>query len=159
MKSFLKTGLALGLAAVTCNAFAGTATDNLTVNATVIPNCLVDASSALAFGNYDPISANQSGVPLDKTTDVTVTCTNGIVGAVLAAGNGANFGATRNLAKGADLLPYAIFSDAGYSAAFANEAVTADGTPQPISLYGRIDGGVNVPIGAYSDTVVMTVNF
>ncbi len=61
-------------------ATAATQTANLAVSATVSATCSI-STTALAFGAYDPVSAN-STTPLDGTGTVVVTCTSGAPAAV-----------------------------------------------------------------------------
>jgi len=65
------------------NAHAATATANLDVTATISANCTI-STSAVAFGTYDPISANNS-TPLDATGSGQV-CFSGTACAHLLAG-------------------------------------------------------------------------
>ena len=53
---------------------AATATANLSVTATVVGQCTVTAPTTLAFGNYDPVTANAS-TDLDAQTNISVACT------------------------------------------------------------------------------------
>src|SRR5260370_490689 len=88
LKRFLLAVAAVAL--MSASAFAqGTGTINLSVSATVSANCTI-STSALAFGSYDPVSANASAA-LDGTGGVTVTCTNGAAAAI-TLGQGTNGG-------------------------------------------------------------------
>src|SRR6187401_3497739 len=69
------------------NVEATAATSSFTVSATVSANCTISAG-ALAFGSYDPVSANAS-TDLDQTSTVTVACTKGSTG-VVSLDNGVN---------------------------------------------------------------------
>ena len=90
----------------------------------------------------------------------SVTCTDGATGVTLSAGNGTSFSSgTRHMTKGADILAYELYSDAARATAFAAEPVTADGTAQTIDVYGRVPAAEAAPVGAYTDTVVMTATF
>ena len=55
----------------TVPAFAGSATSNFSVTASVASNCTISTTS-IAFGAYDPIVANAT-TPLDTTGSVTIT--------------------------------------------------------------------------------------
>ncbi|MBH1971772.1 spore coat protein U domain-containing protein [Moraxellaceae bacterium AER2_44_116] len=158
-KLMSRVALVSALAITGLNVNAATVTDNLAVSATVIANCSIDAATTpLAFGNYDAVVANAS-TPKDAAASVDVTCTDGAVGVTLSAGNGTAFSGTRRMSSGANRLPYELFSDAGRTAAFAAEPVTADGSLQTIDVYGRIPAANTAPVGAYTDTLVMTVTF
>lgn len=147
---------------------AGTATSNLAVSATVVANCLI-STTALSFGNYDPISTHASN-PLDSTGTVLTTCTTGssptiTLGEGLNAGGGSSAASpVRQLKDASDnLLGYQLYSDSNRSDVWDNDsgvaAPTPDGTQKSSTVYGRVAGGQNMPVGAYADTVVATVSF
>ncbi|HLS97556.1 MAG TPA: spore coat U domain-containing protein [Porticoccaceae bacterium] len=148
---------------------AATATDNLAVSATVSANCTI-ATGALAFGAYDPISANASA-DLDATGTVTVTCTDGAAVAIsLGQGANADTGSTdaaplRRLTDGTDHLTYSLFSDSGRTTVWGNDATVdvetaGTGVAEEHTVYGRITAGqTDASAGSYSDTVVATVTF
>jgi spore coat protein U-like protein len=143
---------------------AQTATADLTVSATVIRVCTITAGT-LAFGNYDPIFANDT-TNLDQSGTFTVTCARGGAPAVwVGMGNGLNFLGSRRMAGGGEFLTYQLFSDAGRTTAWGNTsgtgfAPTPNGrNPVTVTVYGRVLAGQDVLVGAYTDTVVMTVNF
>ncbi len=158
--TFLAVVAAALLAAPTAR--AATATNTLTVNATVLGICTI-APAALAFGNYDPTVANT-----DAFATITVHCTSGSsywVG--LGLGSNAS-GAARRMAGGsAEFLTYELYRDAGHSTIWDNAAVTASPATNPAAgysaytatVYGRIAGGQAVSTGNYTDSVTMTVNF
>ncbi|WP_107852345.1 Csu type fimbrial protein [Oceanimonas marisflavi] len=145
---------------------SSTATDNLSVTATVVANCSLSTSS-LSFGDYDPLSGSVAG-----TGGVSVTCTRGTA-ATITLGQGANAdtGSTddapvRRMKKSdsADYLPYQLYSDNTRTTVWANTndtgiAHTGDGTSASLTVYGQIAAGQNVPPGSYSDTVVVTVTY
>src|SRR5271169_1884903 len=62
--------LAFTLAAAAPVAFAGSATNPLTLSATVINNCSI-TTTPVAFGNYDPLSAS----PNQASGTVVIACT------------------------------------------------------------------------------------
>src|SRR5262249_25465714 len=83
------TALALG---VTSGTQAGTATANLNVQATIAANCTL-TTTAVNFGNYDPIVANlTTDLQAPAGGKVTLLCTNGAA-ATVTLGQGANAGA------------------------------------------------------------------
>ncbi|MCC6623145.1 MAG: spore coat U domain-containing protein [Deltaproteobacteria bacterium] len=150
-------------------AHAGTDTANLGVSATVSANCTI-ATTALAFGEYDPVDVNAAS-GLDGTGTVSVTCTFG-ADVVIELDEGANEDTgsqpdapLRRLTDGSDnYLSYALHSDAGRTAVWATGAAadvphTGTGAQVPFTVYGRIAAGQNVPEGNYTDTVMATVTF
>lgn len=110
------------------NVFAASPqTANLAVSATVIDNCTI-STSALAFGNYDPIVANAS-TALDGTGTVSITCTLGdVVQITLGQGANADTGSTdaapqRRMINGTtNFLSYLLFSDTGRTTVWGNTA-------------------------------------
>ncbi|MDI5985317.1 spore coat U domain-containing protein [Halomonas sp. M4R5S39] len=141
-------------------------TANLDVSTTVVASCTI-GTTALTFGDYDPISPSD----LDSTGTVTVTCTQDAAVAI-TLGQGANPGGTstdaepeRRLTDGVNFLTYSLFSDAGRTVVWTNEATgdvetTGTGAAEDHTVFGRVDGGQSTaPAGAYTDTVVATVTF
>lgn len=159
-------GLALGASSI---GMAATATSNLSVTATVTSNCTI-GTTAVAFGAYDPVSANAT-TPLNGTGTVSVTCTSG-ASATITLGQGSNAAAgstdaaplRRMKDAGTDLLSYALYQDSGHATSWGNTAgtgiaQTGTGTTANLTVYGQVAAGQNVPAGSYSDTVVATVTF
>lgn len=145
-------------------AHAETSTTNLSVTATVTPNCTA-SSSPVAFGSVDVLS----GVSVDATGSVTVTCTNG-TGWAADAGLGAGAGATytsRKMTSGTDLLNYVLYTDASRTTVWgdgtggtATVSNTGTGSAQNFTVYGRVPvGQTSVPVGSYADTVVVTITY
>ncbi|MCA9547038.1 MAG: spore coat protein U domain-containing protein, partial [Myxococcales bacterium] len=120
---------ALGAAALMAPpATAGTATDNLTVSATVSDNCSI-STSAVAFGSYDPI-VSHAAAALTGTGTVTITCTSG-ASAAITLGQGANAGGgstdadpVRRMTDGSNFLSYTLYSDAGRTTEWGNTTET-----------------------------------
>src|SRR5262249_42414942 len=136
---------------------------NLSVSATVIASCSVMAN-ALAFGNYDPVSAT----PLDASTTVSVICTNGTAWEVsmnAGGGTGATVAARKMTDAGSNLLTYSLYRDSGranvWGVTSGANTVTGAGTgaAQSLNVYGRIPANQASPTGAYTDTVVVTVTY
>jgi spore coat protein U domain-containing protein, fimbrial subunit CupE1/2/3/6 len=171
--------LAIGFACLTMlavvPAFAGAASTNLSVSATISNNCTI-ATSPVAFGAYDPIVTNLA-TPLDGAGTVSITCTKGAV-TTIALGLGANAtGTTRRMTDGAsDYITYEAYqppdSIPGTACSYAAPTVwgTAGGnlfTPavapskatRTYNVCGRVAAGQDQPAGGYNDTVLATVNF
>lgn len=148
---------------VTTGAGAATTTTTFPVTATVLKACAVNANP-LAFGTYDPTAATA----LDATSTLSVLCT---VGTSFTVGlnAGTSTGATvtaRKMTSGANTLAYALFQEAARTNNWGNTpgtdtppAVTAPVLPSTLTVYGRVAPGQNVPAGAYTDTVTVTVNY
>ena len=160
------TVFAVGMTLAANSANAGTQSVSIPVTATIIANCTI-STSALAFGNYDPVGAN-AAANLDSNATLTTVCTTGS-SPTIALDQGANQAAgstaavpLRQLASGINRLSYSIYSDATRLLIWGSTGVatpTATGTAQTNTVYGRISSGQNKPAGSYTDTVVATVTF
>lgn len=155
--------LILGLAPL---ASAATDDENLAVSATVVNSCVI-ATSALAFGDYNPTAADADL----STGQLLLTCTKDAT-ATLTLGQGANAdtGSTdidpsRRMASGGSFLSYELFKDSSRLTEWGNtEATGASHTQtsiseQSVTVYGKVAAGQNAPAGSYTDTVVATVTF
>jgi spore coat protein U-like protein len=157
-----------GATALALGGISGTqaATDNIAVTATVVANCAI-AAGALDLGSYDPVVVNASTDAL-ATSTITVTCTSG-ASATVTLGQGTTVGAgstdadpNRRLTDGANFLNYGLFTDVGRSVEWGNTAGTGvahtgTGAGVPLTVYGNIPAGQNVPAGAYAGTVIATI--
>jgi spore coat protein U-like protein len=163
MKRFALVVSAAALS-MTGSAFAAQATTTLPVSALVVDVCAV-AALPMAFGTYDPTSSSN----LDSTATVTVTCSlNTPYNVRMSAGANSASVSTRKMlvgGGGSDLLPYALYRDSGRTQNWGvtdgtdTVAGTGAGLPQAITVYGRVAGSQNVPAGAFTDTVTVTVNY
>jgi len=165
-KTTLSQLLLLGAAVVAAGllsmqtAFASTATNTISVSATVVNTCTVNTTT-LTFGSY-------TGALLATSGGITLTCTSGTAETIgLDAGaNGAHaVGTTRAMANGGSYLSYEIYQDSGHttvwgSSGLAAETATGTGTQQTLQAYGKIPAGeLTAPAGSYTDTVNVTVTY
>jgi len=160
---------ALLLVVAAAPAFAGSATSNFTVSATVLTNCTI-TTVGVVFGNYDPTSST----PLDGTGTVVVTCTAGTSGKILM-GQGATpaTGSTdaaplremAGLVLTSQRLRYDLYQDTGRSTAWGNTTATGAAytastiLPVTVTIYGRIPINQGAQANVYNDTVTATVTF
>lgn len=154
MKTLAKLVLAAcGAVGVAGVANAATATANFNVTATVQSTCSVTATN-LAFGNYDAASAT----PLDQSSTITVSCTNGTTYGVDV---GLNPTARSMAGPSSSVLNYGMFSDAARTTGFLVAAPTAStGVAVPYTVYGRIPAGqYAAKSGAHTATVTATVTY
>ena len=136
----------------------------------LVPNWVQAACSlsgvAISFGSYDPTVAT----PLDTAGSVVYRCSqrDHNIMITLDKGGGTSF-AGRRMVNGADQLFYNLYLDA------ARTIIWGDGTngsqsyfignPQSnnvdltIPMYGRVPANQNVKVGAYTDTIIVTVSF
>ena len=160
-----------GFAVVSIAAESGLSAQNqvqsaqLTVSATVTKNCTI-TTAPVAFGNYDSVTANATA-PLDGIGTVTVTCTKGAVAKVgLNPGSNAQ-GTTRRMSGGtAVYLGYELYKDTARATVWGDTASTGldipaapNRNPRNFTVYGRVAAAQDATVGAYTDTVVATVNF
>ena len=159
--------LALGMIAAG-PALAQTATEDLSVTATVASSCTI-STTAVAFGPYNPATTHLAA-PLDANGAVTVSCTlDAPVAITLGQGADPLGGSTpdvplRQMASGANLLPYSLFQETGRTTVWGDTigtgvTTTGTGVSQSFPVFGRIPAAQNVPAGSYADTVVATVTF
>lgn len=148
------------IAATGVSAQADTTTKDLEVSANVIKSCII-TTTPLAFGAYNPVTS----ATLDATGNINVACTNGTAGAYITLSEGENSldSINRRLTDGTNFLPYTLSSDSNRSQVWLPSTQipldTFTATTQDTIVYGRIASNQNVPVGDYSDTVVVTVTF
>lgn len=154
--------LALGLPATPV--LAATATANFTVTANVLAKCTI-AATALAFGDYDPTAA----VPTDATSTITVKCNrNRDYNVLLNAGTFSGATVTTRKMTGPEAatgLSYALYREAthtdnwGLTIGTDTVASTGNGADQTHTVFGRIPINQFVQDGAYTDTIIATIDF
>ena len=163
--------LALVLVALTATAaFAGSATNNLTVQATVVANCTVSAAT-LSFGNYDPL-VTHAATDLDVSQALSIKCTKGTAATSIDLDNGSNYSGGRRMKTGSNYLSYELYKNSGRTSVWStgatngvvpdtstskNSDLTVGGAA--LTVYGRVPQNQDVSSGSYSDTVVITINF
>jgi spore coat protein U-like protein len=140
---------------------AANKTADLTVNASVANNCTI-STAQLAFGSYDPVTANASA---DATGDghVYIACTKGASATIDLGNGGAADANSRRLTSGANTLNYQLYYlGSVWGAGVGTGGVTynsASKTQQDLVVNGKVPGGQDVPAGTYTNTIVATVNF
>jgi spore coat protein U-like protein len=125
--------------------------------------CVITTVGGVAFGTYTVADT----APLDTVGSIRLDCNGAakLVTVDLGRGNAPTFN-PRFMRNGASQLSYNLFLDA------ARAAIWGDGTggtlrygatnpPNVIDLtiYGRIPPLQDLPLGQYTDTIVVTVNF
>jgi spore coat protein U-like protein len=161
MNKFLIAAGALSFAAA---AGASTQTTTFAVTTNVLSSCTVGATD-LTFPDYNPLSLTAT----EGSTNVAVRCS------LLAPFNiGLNSGTqgggtviTRKmkLATGADKLDYVLTRDLvhvlNWGETVLTDTLAGVGTGLSVNfpVYGQIAAGQNKSIGAYSDTITVTVTY
>lgn len=159
--------------------FASAGTSTLTARTSVGTKCSIVAT-AVAFGTYDPITANappaSGGVDLNSTGSITITCTKGTAPRIGLSLGAHALGSIRRMRSGANFLTYELFQPpnnaAGTACAFPGTTVwrTAGAnlfsptaapskTARIYNICGTVAAGQNPAIGTYADAVVATVTF
>ena len=168
MKKLSKLAVSLSLAltgsAFTCAASAGTATTVLPVIATVIDSCTVVATP-LTFGSYSGLS----GSVTDAAATIVPICTIGTVYSIaLDVGQGSGASATSRYLTGpfGASLGYNIYADNARTSVWVDgtggtsmTSASGIGLPQPVNVYARIHANQATAVGAYVDTVLVTLSY
>lgn len=156
-------------------AFAATASTNLAVSATIANNCSI-TTSAVAFGGYDPVVTHAT-TPLDGSGTVSITCTKGSTSTIgLGLGSNATGTTRRMVGAATDFITYEAYQPPNNTPGTAcsytaptvwgtaggglfSPAVAPSRTARTYNVCGRVAAGQDLPAGAYTDTVLATVNF
>lgn len=137
---------------------------SLPVTATVQGSCTIESFN-LSFGDYDPLAT----APLDAAASVRAFCNSGIT-ASISLSNGVNFsGGSRRLAgPSGEFMLYNIYTSslrttvwnsANTLSATSTSRTVPLGGPSGLTAFGRIPAAQKVRAGAYTDTVIATVNY
>lgn len=159
--------LATGLLA-TSSVDADSATAVIKISATVRKNCLITTTD-VAYGSYDPVGANATA-PLDATGTVVLTCTKGTTAEISLDGGANGLGSTRRMTNGAtgtpEYLTYELYQDNSRATVWNNTdsgklkpPAAPSKDPRTFTVYGRVPGAQDVPVGSFNDSIVATVNF
>ena len=146
--------------------YAGTATSNLTVSATVPGVCTI-TTSAVSFGAVAQVPVITAG-----QGSVTVTCAAGSAWTVTLNSGQEPFGGGRAMrAGGIPVVYYELYKDAGFTQVWGDSGFAAtypngsgvagvgSGAAQVTTVFGQAQSAASAPPGNYTDIVVATVNF
>ena len=134
-------------------------------SAQAIGACSIGSVSAVAFAAYDvfAISADTG------TGSFSVSgCRSG--GRTYTAKLSTGFGtySTRLMRSGANQMQYNLYKDAAYAQIWGNgtggtvtlvNTNSGSGVGPTHTIYGRIPAGQDLPVGVYTDTIVITITF
>ena len=173
--NFKMTKLGLAIAAIATAGAAFAANDDATfeVSASIASQCVVGNTTNMGFGALtmlDTTTGGRSTAKNNATATFDATCTNGTVAPTLkfASANGGGSAFKMMGGTGTDLITYTLYegsADSGtliaHNSLAAFTGFDADGAVKSLSVTGKVlaadkDGK---PIGAYSDTVTITVGF
>jgi len=132
--------------------------------AAAAPTCDFLVASALAFGTYDPLAT----VPVDSSSQLQYKCPPGQpVRISIDAGQSGTFSA-RELRSGAERLRYNVYLDAQRQTIWGDGSGGSAAGPLVVSvgaggvttawMFGRIFAGQDVAVGAYADTLRITLD-
>jgi spore coat protein U-like protein len=138
----------------------------------VIQSCAIAAQGSLNFGQFRPITVNNSvgGIAVKvQSANVALQCTNGVTGVwvgLLSGNKPSSFDGSGILKNGTYNLNYYLYYDSGYSKLWASSSavnspsIVSDGTVHSYAVYATIPNNQNtIPLGSYSDTITATVHF
>jgi spore coat protein U-like protein len=153
MKKYLLLAIVMGILASATPVLGATATNNLTVSATVATACQISSVANISFGAYDPFSAT----PNDASGNVVLRCVKGTSYKTYITG-------TRAMSGGGDTLNFGLYEDAGRSVTFpannsAGGVTSTSIAPVTKNIYGRISAGQDVTVASYTATLVVTVEY
>ena len=153
MKKMVWFALVLGFLAVAGPAMGATATNNMTVSATVNAACQISSVADISFGVYDPLSAT----PKDADGNVVLRCVKGTSYKTYITG-------TRSMSGGGNTLNFELYEDAGRTTTFpinnsAGSTTALSILPVTKNVYGRIPAGQDVGVAGYTATLVATVEY
>jgi spore coat protein U-like protein len=158
-----------GSMGLSATSYAGTATGTMAVSTSVLMSCTISAGS-MAFASYDPTAT----VDNDATATITSTCTSG--GAAIikmsqgsrAQGSSSDAAPLRAMFNGSEGTPqelgYQLYSDSAGGTVWGNtdatgKSITADGTEQTFTVYGRIPKEQTVTEGSFTDSIAVTLSY
>jgi spore coat protein U-like protein len=145
---------------VSVTSSTGTVTTTFSVQATVQATCLISAG-ALNFGIY-------TGLVINVASTLTITCTSSTtynVGLNAGTATGATVTTRKMTGPASAHLNYAMFRDSGRTLNWGNTvgtdtvSATGNGSAQLSNVFGRLAAGQTVAVGAYSDTIIVTVTY
>ena len=167
LKLAIVSAFALGSASLSTAGYAATTFDNMVILTDVAMSCTVDAAQ-LNFSTYDPTS----GTPNDASAVITSSCTHG-GSAKITLNQGASpaAGSTDSVplrqmhnATDSTTLAYSLYQNSDRNIVWGNTAgtglgFTATGGDDTSTVYGRIANGLVANVGAYADSVSVTLTY
>ncbi|HWA31053.1 MAG TPA: spore coat U domain-containing protein [Rhizomicrobium sp.] len=140
-----------------------TISTTFTVTATVLASCSVSAAD-LDFGIYAP----GSGSDTTASSTIDVTCSNGATYTIkLDGGSVANDMTAREMSDGSShTLSYGLYTDASCTTIWgdgtgstATVGGTGNGSPQSVTVYGKVPAGQYATPATYTDHISVTVTY
>jgi spore coat protein U-like protein len=161
MNRTVKTLIVLATFALAVPMFAAQATSSITVTASVAAVCTISTTTNLAFGAYDPVSANLAA-PKNETAPavVSVSCTKNTPSVYVDFASSAG-----TMTNGPDTLNFNLYTSAAHGTlfgsgnTFAPLSFSSGKAAQTVSIYGQIPQNQDVTAGSYNGTVTARVNY
>ena len=124
----------------------------------VAASCTVTPQN-VSFGPYDSLSR----AAVDGVGSVSVNCDSAVSFEIsLDQGSSGTF-ASRAMTSGEAAMTYNLYTGASRTTVWGDgsggSTTVGGGGTGDITVYGRVDGGQNLPAGTYVDTVVVTVTY
>ena len=150
----LTTAMAASAFIYSMESHAAADTTTLGVSADVQETCDI-TTTAVAFGEYDPIVVHKTNDLPNSGGNVAVVCTAGTTATILLDeglhkdGTSAINAPVRNMANGTHLINYQIYQDSGFATVWGGDSLTgiavttgADGsTTQNMQVYAKVPAG------------------
>lgn len=173
MRNRVISGFLIAGSLIACNAMAGSVTNPIGVQATVVPGCVLGIASTGAFTNYGTIdfgSVTNLTSNVDVTTSngagsIVLTCTPGIPASIaLDAGLNSSSTSARLLKSGTDTLGYQLYQNSARTILWGTGSDAYNFTTLPVpsqtTIYARLNSQTNFPAaGTYTDTVTATISW
>ncbi len=120
------------------------------------------SSAGVSFGTYNVFAT--SNTTMTGTVTLAACGNNTPISVTLDKGIHSSGLPNRGMSNGTDSLSYNLYFDAAHTQVWGdgtNGTIAWSSPPKNSShtVYGNIPAGSDVGVGAYSDTVTMTVNF
>lgn len=130
-------------------------------------NCTIRTLVGVSFGSYNVFAA----APLTSTGSVSIRCVG--IGAglspisVLLSPGVSGIYQPRKMTRSGETLNYNLFLDPnggqiwgdGTSGTQIYSTMASNNRPVDLTIFGRVPPGQDVGVGAYSDIIVLTINF
>lgn len=127
--------------------------------------CNLRSVQPVLFGAYNPLSAN----PLDAQSSITVRCTGlgiGILRIQMGPGLAGTVG-NRQMQQGSFRLPYGLYTNNARTTAWGDGTAGTSAVVRLVftgleftqQIYGRIPPAQNMPVGPYSDQLIVQLDF
>ena len=168
LKLAIVSSIVAGTMGLSATSFAATATGTMAVSTAVSMSCTIEAA-AMTFAAYDPTAATDN----DATATITSTCTRGGAAVItMSQGGKAKAGSTEAIplramwtgVEAAPKLGYFIYSGSVGGTVWGNtpatgKAITANGSAQTFTAFGRIPKEQTVGAGNFTDSVSVTLTY